>query len=131
MANNYTLFSTVIPLCKGKEIEAKEWWGNIQDPTESDDWWANPSIEFSQNEFVYVYSEESGDVERTAHLFQEYLVTFDIDDFIRFEFAYTCSKMRAGEFGGGVCIITKSEQFWCNSGSWLPDEIKFTDYKEL
>jgi hypothetical protein len=140
VANNYLEYSVEIPFIKGKEEECREWWYSVHDPDlpPPDDYERFINAYGEEDEFsdsmeitdstVYMYAEESGNVESCADLIANYMKHFDINGYFRLEFATTCSRPRPGEFGGGVCCITKDEEYWMNTGSWLPPELKETEY---
>jgi len=44
--------------------------------------------------------------------------------YIVVEYAETCSKMRQGEFGGGAWLITREENYFMTTGSWLSSKIQ-------
>lgn len=42
---------------------------------------------------------------------------------VSFETAYTCDKMRSGEFGGSAMLITADDVEYVGTNSWLSDKI--------
>lgn len=56
---------------------------------------------------LYLCAEESGDVELASGVLHEMLKAADSDQILIFSWATTCSKMRPGDFGGGVAVISK------------------------
>ena len=56
---------------------------------------------------------EYGSVDRVAHLVQQFLKRFRQNDSWSLTWATTCSKPRAGEFGGGAVFVTASD-ITCN-----------------
>lgn len=61
---------------------------------------------------------EYGNVEQIADFVGKYLKKFFPKGYFLMEWADTCSKHRLGEFGGGVCVVTATEQYWFNSKQW-------------
>lgn len=43
---------------------------------------------------------------------------FDLPGYAVIEWANTCSKLRAGEFGGGAVVITKNEARSMSTWGW-------------
>jgi len=58
---------------------------------------------------LWVYTEEWGSPGRAAHLVRKFLKDFRPDQCWMLTYALTCSKPRAGEFGGGGIFVTASE----------------------
>lgn len=71
---------------------------------------------------LYVAS-ESGDVELVAGVLHEMLKATGSDEILSFTWATTCSKMRPGEFGGGVAVISK-EGTEIESSSWRGSKLE-------
>lgn len=57
---------------------------------------------------IWIHTEDCADLENLASLLQEFLQKFNKETKLAFEYAYTCSKPRVGEFGGGAFLITKN-----------------------
>jgi hypothetical protein len=80
---------------------------------------SNVNIRFEkdrQDKNLYIYSEESANIETVAHAIYAVQRHYQIETPITFAFADTCSKPRVGEFGGGVVTITKNGiQSWHTS----------------
>jgi len=73
---------------------------------------------------LYLASDESGDIELVANLLQSAMVKFNINEPVGLEFACTCSKMRADEFGGGAVVIAKDGQYWMNTSTFVQEKIR-------
>ena len=43
------------------------------------------------------------------------------DETIGFEFCWSCSKPRAGEFGGGACVVSATQEKWWNSAQFIEE----------
>ena len=56
---------------------------------------------------LYVYAEESGDVELVGRVLYEMLKAAGSDQILALEWAETCSRGRPGEFGGGVLVVSR------------------------
>jgi hypothetical protein len=62
----------------------------------------------AQDKNLYIYSDESANIEAVAQAIHAVQRHFEIEMPITFTFADTCSKPRVGEFGGGVVAVTKN-----------------------
>jgi len=78
--------------------------------------------EYQHNNSFFIYSEVCGNVEALAVLLQEYLRRFDPECCIEIEWANTCSTMRAGEFGGGACVVRATGTKWHLVAQWLLEQ---------
>jgi hypothetical protein len=125
MASNYTHFSVTLPIPEEPEKAARveEWvfaHSDMKDcMMEADDWdiedfeEAGYSCDFDipQGE-VWVYGDGEGSIESAANLIQRYLDDFEIEGGVHMSFAWTCSKPRINEAGGGAVVVTRNSQFW-------------------
>ena len=71
---------------------------------------------------LWVYADESGDVDRVVHLVQKFLKKFRPDQCWSLTYATTCSKPRVGEFGGGAVFVTAKETKWQNASDFIKDQ---------
>jgi hypothetical protein len=71
---------------------------------------------------LWVYSEEHGNADNVAWLVQKFLKQFRPDQCWSLTYANTCSKPRAGEFGGGAIFVTADETKWQNSYDFVDQE---------
>jgi len=53
-----------------------------------------------------------GNIDSAATLIQRYLDDFEIEGGVYMSYAFTCSKPRVNESGGGGVLITRDEQHW-------------------
>jgi len=148
MANNYLQFSEVIQLKSEAEKEWVEWYlGIIPGSDESDafeklsdqseyerqlerynlqtdDLSLNFQWNTGEENDLWIYADESGDVDNVALFVQDYLRKFAPDESFGITYASTCSKMRVGEFGGGAAFVTSDEIDWVDAGSWVAENRK-------
>lgn len=123
MANNYSSWAEEIGPLSETEITwltnvLDEVWnevdqGELRDvfglnlPEDSSYW---PGFEWSiENGNLWMGSDEDLDLDNLIAILQAFLRTFrseNDDEGIAIHWAYTCSKLRPGEFGGGVAVIT-------------------------
>jgi hypothetical protein len=107
VANNYTQTSFVIPLTPEQQgflierLDAENEDGNC----------SGASAQRGEAE-IWIYSEESIDLDLTALAIQETLSRFNLGLEVFFTWADTCSKMRVDEFSGGGVRITKGDIDW-------------------
>lgn len=68
---------------------------------------------------LYLWAEESGDVEHAALFVLEYLRKWEPTGIVGFEYSVSCSKPRVDEFGGGAVVITKNSYVVRSTASLL------------
>ena len=121
MANNYSQFSEMIP-CENKEQQ--DWlMQELAIAIEFDDGERVPACAFeADGDDVWVYSEDSGDLEALADVVATFQVEFDITEPWTLTWADTCSKPRLGNFGGGGLVIYKGKVHWLDTWNWCAAE---------
>ncbi len=159
MPNYYTQFSTAIESLSEDEAawlkrvlqdtwdldpDGSEyaWLIEQMDETDTDlEGWPSFGHQFKENgdkPYLWVYSEESGNIEHVAGLVQAFLAKFRPDVTVSLEWAETCSKPAVDSFGGGAVVVTATEQHWftasylahckcvmlANTGPFSLDEIR-------
>jgi len=79
-----------------------------------------PEVDYiGESGCLYLFSEESRNPDFTAYVIQEFLKKFRPDDYVTFEWAYTCSKPRPEGFGGGAAFITAKKVSIMGTSNWL------------
>ena len=68
---------------------------------------------------LWIYAEESGDVEQVAYFVQLFLKQFAPDSWWTLTWANTCNRMLVGQFSGGAVLVTARETFFNDSIRWL------------
>ena len=68
---------------------------------------------------LWIYAQESGDVEQVAYFVQLFLRRFAPDGWWTLAWANTCSRMLVGQFSGGSVLVTAREIFFNDSIRWL------------
>lgn len=69
-----------------------------------------PDFEWKiEKDYLWVYSEESGNLDNLALFVQGFLAKFDPEGTFQIEWASTCSAPRIGSFGGGVLVVTAKQ----------------------
>ena len=135
MANNYVQTSIEIPAVTPEEIEWFEKFSeDLEDQNLTDDemdkWMevrGNPEVwpdyDYQvEGDTIFITSEECGNLDNICTVIQEFLAKFRPNDAIGAEWAFTCSSMRPGEFGGGAAFITAKSIRYVNTSNWLGEE---------
>jgi hypothetical protein len=138
MANNYTLFSEVIPGLRGDE---RAWVVGLTDDPKADppdlvaagiamnaidpdDW---PGFEFELTDpggDLWIHSEECGNIVHAAQFVRAFLARFRPAVCWQMTWAEVCSKPRIGEFGGGGVFVTASSVRYCNAHDWTARQVR-------
>jgi hypothetical protein len=71
---------------------------------------------------LWLYAEECGNADNVAHFVQKFLTAFRPTECWALTWATTCSKPRAGEFGGGAVFVTTDEIKWQNAYDFVEQE---------
>lgn len=148
MANNYLQFSMIVPLksepeqawCRasltaltkllsGEEKGVQKFASDIawvvMEGLRKD--WSHQGFEWSITPApdkadhvaeLWLHADEAGEPEQVAAFLRAYLTKFHPTDSLWFSWAYTCSKMRAGEFGGGAVVVTASRVTFLDVQDW-------------
>jgi len=131
MANNYLLFSEVLTdITPDQKIWLEKFLAPPPDSVFDDDAaiakWAQehgclpdeagyyPTFRYSfepsgANCSLWMYSEESANLEEVAALVHVFFREFAIDKVWTLTYSETCSKPRVGEFSGGWVVVSKNE----------------------
>jgi hypothetical protein len=73
---------------------------------------------------LWISAEESGTVERVAHLVQKFLQRFRPEQCWSLTYANSSSKLRLGEFGGGAVFVTADEIRWNDCYDFIEEQRK-------
>lgn len=120
MANNYIEFSEYVTTKTEAELD---WWikkieelealGELDDPTEDQEELGQASCYFGiEGKSIWVHADEGGNLEVIADIVQMFLKENCPDNSWSMTWAFTCSKPRIGEFGGGGVFVTAESQQW-------------------
>ena len=147
MADNFITFSEILPnlkqeeeawlkdfLARPEESEFESWtdeqreaWLKEHDVDDLYDW---PGFEYRFNEtedwgrYLWIYAEELGSTRLVGMAVQAFLKTFRPKDCFTLSYAATCSKLRAGEFGGGAIFVTADSIDEMDSADWACEKMK-------
>ncbi|MGE0885431.1 MAG: hypothetical protein AB7P14_17935 [Blastocatellales bacterium] len=72
---------------------------------------------------LWMYAEESGNLEHVALFVQEFLAQFRPNEYFTLSWAETCSKPRISEFSGGAIFITAKDIEWHGATAWIGRKI--------
>jgi hypothetical protein len=138
MADSYTLFSeTIARLTYDERVWIHR---ELQEPEEDAEDFQNemnakyelggdiwPGFDWTllgdDDSVLSIYSEDHGNVENVAKFMQQFIQMFRPNESFTMEFAFTCSKNRSGEFGGGCVFVTADKIEWLNTGEWMAEKM--------
>ena len=112
----------------------------LRDKTDHDPDWDALGFEYSFHDdhdkggwgrHLWVYAEESGCPDNVAWLVQKFLKKFRPDQCWSLTYSTTCSKPRAGEFGGGAVFVTADEIKWQDAYNFIEDQRAAFQRKEV
>lgn len=110
------------PLAKGSETKAllkrfnDEGWDFVDFQIDI----AKPSSEFPHGR-VIIFADECGNPQHVAPVLEAYLQKFNPTGVLTFGWAYTCSKMRSDQFGGGAAVVTATGSQFIDAQDWASD----------
>ena len=116
MANNYCQSSSKLWLSPEQIEPARTIIKQIEDDIDNeDDAFLEVDITI-ETDGIWFYAEESINPDQVARFAQALLDGLEIDKPFIFSWAYTCSKPRLDEFGGGACKVRRNrEPFFCDA----------------
>lgn len=140
MADYYTQFSIAI----SNTDESITWLATLlTEPDKHDDamkaimaeiGFADPDAPFydltvmrGQGEYantLYIYTEESFDMDAFAVAVQGWLRHFKIPHAVYFTWAGTCSRPKTDAYTGGGCIIYHDSIMWMDARSWITENLR-------
>ncbi len=122
MANNYQESSSFLEVPEEKLPEAQEIITRIVEELEAgEEEYCGCSAEVQglegrQSCGVWFYGVESINVEHVAVIARALIEQLELDAPFICAWAYTCSKLRIDEFGGGAFVIKRGyETYWCDA----------------
>lgn len=123
MSNSYTQFCVEVPLRKGKDVLAEV--GRLIDEgqaarAKADAEGRYDDLDAIGFDFQYrlaesplrIFADEYGNVDDMVSFIESLLKQNLAIEPVIAEWAYTCSKMMSGEFGGGGALITRTGTHW-------------------
>jgi len=112
MADSYLQFSEMLILSSKEE---RSWVEQFIDNPPKDFLTKYDCLEYLpfsaelEKEGLWIYSEDYGNPDAICDFVQQFLAKFAPDKCWTLHYAYTCSKLRVGEFGGGTVLVTAAE----------------------
>jgi hypothetical protein len=111
MAQNYCQSSTLVLIEPGKIEQAKAIVARIREAFEIDD--DGEGIVGFQTEIwkegIWLGDDECFNPEHAEVLIRSLVEELELDDVYVCSWAYTCSKLRIGEFGGGAFAVSRGK----------------------
>jgi len=128
MANNYCQFSEFLELPRGFEKRAQAILEELQELADEEDieelpFGFNINWEVDRSG-VWFYTEESGDPETLVYAVQRLMKAFDIKKPFIASWAFTCSKPRLEEFGGGAVAVWQDHVEWIDARSEIQKRVE-------
>jgi hypothetical protein len=115
MANNYTTFSSWMGIHTNSIDKAKDIIAMIASDLENDDDSLNCDVEVEEDG-VWFSSEIDGNVDHVEIIAKRLVEELAINKPFFCSWAYTCSKCRVDEFGGGAFVVQRGKRtFWCDA----------------
>jgi hypothetical protein len=106
MANNYCQLSCVLAIPQGSSGRAEEICSRVAQELESEDGFLGAVYEVGDTG-VWFHHDENADAEHVAELARALVEELEIDEPFFCSWAYTCSKPRVDEFGGGAFVVKR------------------------
>ncbi len=75
--------------------------------------------EDDEGQSLWLYAEESGDVEQVAYFVRTFLCKFAPDGWWTLTWAHSCSRPLLGQFSGGALLVTSKEVSFLDTTRWL------------
>ncbi len=112
MANSYLQYSVEIKLPQGKTARAKEIIkSEINKPITEESGWESFEDEWEiSGNSLYFWAEENGNTDALEAIVRLLVEALDLRDPVIVSWAYTCSKPRPDEFGGGAFAVAKGKK---------------------
>lgn len=135
MADNFMQFSHVFEVNTRQEAWLRDALENCPDPdyaecanVDPEDLFSPPcEFEITERDTdrweVWLSAGDTFDAERLVELLERFTKECGYDEVISFSWAYTCSKLRADEFGGGGVAIYKGLSKWIDVQDELTNSI--------
>jgi len=117
MANNYCESSSFLEIPKDKIDKAQTIIDRVVKELEDDEeiGYCNCQAEV-EDDGVWFHEDESINTEHMEAIARALIEELEIDKPFYASWAYTCSKPRIDEFGGGAFVIVRGKQtYWCDA----------------
>lgn len=124
MANNYLQASACLKLPEHKLKLGHELFQKIVNELETKGDNVDLQCEFD-DAGIWIYGEEYVSPEQVEYIVSRVQNELELDETFIFSYAYTCSKMRVDEFGGGAFACRRGYPTqWCDAYSTVVSRMK-------
>ena len=108
MANNYCELSAMLEVPADKLEQAKAICLRVEQKLEEEDY-CNAVWEV-ERDGIWFHHDESADPDHVAEIARAVIEELELDEPFYCSWAYTCSKPRIDEFGGGAFVIKRGKE---------------------
>ena len=108
-----------------QQAERESFWDTgLDEDEELAEYWTNlEGVEFevtANDEFV-VSSEEAGSPDAAAALVTQFLADHRPQELVMIEWANSAAKLRPGNHGGGIAVVSARATVWFDSAKWAEE----------
>lgn len=121
MANNYCQFSAWMNIPHDKIDKARSIIEKAEEEIEKNDNYVGCLVDIEEYAIenkpgIWFHEEESGSPEHVAQIAEKLVNELEIDEPFFCSWAYTCSKPRIDEFGGGAFAVKRGQDtYWIDA----------------
>jgi hypothetical protein len=133
MANNYCEGSSFLDIPEDKLEKAQEIIDRVEKELEEDDecGYCGCQAELEKGG-VWFHGDESINPEHVAEIARALVEELELDKPFYCSWAYTCSKPRIDEFGGGAFVIVRGKQtYWVDAMSHVMNQVEHGGLEDL
>lgn len=123
MANNYTELSFLLPVSECHRDKAMRILQSDMEQMEFDPGYVGFDASW-EDDGIWFHHDESADVDAIIGVVQHIMKECDITEPVGFCWAFTCSKPRLDEFGGGAVAITQTTIEHIDTFQWLQSALE-------
>jgi len=121
MADNYCMSSSLVIIPEEKKKEAEQILNKVIDDIKSIEGYIGFEYKFEEKG-LWIYGEENFQTEHAHSLIKQLVEDLELPKIHVCSWAYTCSKPRIGDFGGGAFVVQKGiDTVWVDAASLAAD----------
>lgn len=126
MANNYCEASSFLEIPEDKIEKAQEIIDRVEKELEEDEDYGYCGCQAElEKGGVWFHGDESVDVNHVEDIARALVEELELDKPFYCSWAYTCSKPRIDEFGGGAFVIVRGKQtFWIDAMNHVMQQVE-------
>jgi len=125
MANNYCQGSAFLKVPEDKIEQAKEIIQRVVSWLETDDEVCGCVTEIIDEDGVWFHNDDHLDPDHVEEIARSLVEDLEIDEPFYCSWAYTCSKPRIDEFGGGAFVIKRGyPTYWCEALNQVKQQLE-------